>query len=131
MKSVMSHSFSQIPKADIPRSSFDRSCGHKTTLDAGLLVPIFVDEALPGDTFNADFAAFGRLVTSLHPFMDNLYADTHFFSVSLRLIWDNWERFNGAQDNSFDTTDYLVPEMTAFFWRSPDRLSGRLFWHSY
>jgi len=112
MKSVMTHSFSQVPKADIPRSQFDRSCGHKTTFDAGYLVPIYVDEALPGDTFNAKMAAFGRLATPLHPFMDNLYADTHFFSVPLRLVWENWERFNGAQDNPGDTTDYLVPEMS-------------------
>ncbi|AXL14652.1 major capsid protein [Microviridae sp.] len=113
MKSVMKHNFSQIPKADIPRSSFDRSCGHKTTLDSGLLVPIFVDEALPGDTFNAKLTAFGRLATPLHPFMDNLYADTHFFAVPMRLVWDNWEKFNGAQDNPSDSTDYIIPEMTS------------------
>jgi len=113
MKSVMSHSFSRVPKADIPRSSFDRSCGHKTTLDAGLLVPIYCDEALPGDTFNAKLTAFGRLATPLHPYMDNLYADTHFFAVPLRLLWDNWERFNGAQDNPSDSTDFLIPEMSA------------------
>lgn len=113
MKSVMSHSFSQVPRADIPRSSFDRSCGHKTTFDAGNLVPIFVDEALPGDTFNAKLTAFARLATPLHPFMDNLFIDTHFFSVPLRLLWENWERFNGAQDNPADSTDYLIPTMKA------------------
>ena len=112
MKSVMSHNFSQVPKADIPRASFNRSCGHKTTFDAGLLVPIFIDEALPGDTFNAKLTAFGRLATPLHPFMDNLYADTHFFAVPNRLLWDNWERFNGAQDNPADTTDYIIPTIT-------------------
>jgi len=113
MKSVMKHSFSQVPKADIPRSSFDRSCGHKTTLDAGLLVPIYCDEALPGDTFNAKLTAFGRLATPLHPFMDNLYADTHFFAVPIRLLWDNWEKFNGAQDNPADSTDFIIPELPA------------------
>jgi len=113
MKSVMNHSFSRVPRADIPRSSFDRSCGHKTTLDAGYLVPIYCDEALPGDTFNAKLTAFGRLATPLHPYMDNLYVDTHFFGVPLRLLWDNWERFNGAQDNPADSTDFLVPEMSA------------------
>ncbi len=89
MKSVMTHSFSQVPRADIPRSSFDRSCGHKTTFDAGLLIPIYVDEALPGDTFNAQLTAFARLATPLHPYMDNLFIDTHFFFVPNRLIWDN------------------------------------------
>lgn len=113
MKSVMKHTFSQVPRADIPRSSFDRSHGHKTTFDAGLLIPIYVDEALPGDTFNARLAAFGRLATPLHPFMDNLFLDTQFFAVPIRLIWDNWERFNGAQDDPGDSTDFLVPTVSA------------------
>jgi len=113
MKSVMKHNFSQVPRADIPRSSFDRSCGHKTTFDAGYIVPIFIDEVLPGDTFNAKLHAFGRLATPLHPFMDNLFIDTHFFFVPNRLLWDNWERFNGAQDNPGDSTDFLIPQMTS------------------
>lgn len=113
MKSVMKHDFSRAPRADIPRSSFDRSFGHKTTFDAGYLVPILVDEVLPGDTFNTKMFGFGRLATPLHPFMDNLHMDTHFFAVPIRLIWDNWERFNGAQDNPGDSTDYLVPTMTS------------------
>jgi hypothetical protein len=113
MKSVMKHQFSRVPRADIPRSSFDRSCGHKTTIDAGILYPIFMDEALPGDTFNAKLTAFGRLATPIHPFMDNLYCDTHFFAVPMRLLWDNWEKFNGAQDSPGDSTDFLVPTMSA------------------
>ncbi|AXL14676.1 major capsid protein [Microviridae sp.] len=113
MKSVMSHNFSQVPRANIPRSSFDRSCGHKTTFNAGKLIPIYCDEALPGDTFNARLHLFGRLATPIHPFMDNLFIDTHFFAVPNRLLWDNWEKFNGAQDNPGDSTDYLVPQLTA------------------
>ncbi|AXL15030.1 major capsid protein [Microviridae sp.] len=113
MKSVMNSRFSQVPKAEIPRSSFDRTHGHKTTLDGGFLVPIYVDEALPGDTFNAKLTAFGRLATPLHPFMDNLFADTHFFAVPKRLLWDNWQKFNGEQDNPSDSTDFLVPQMSA------------------
>ncbi|AXL14667.1 major capsid protein [Microviridae sp.] len=111
MKSVMKHNFSKVPSADIPRSSFDRSCGHKTTLDAGYLVPIYCDEVLPGDTFNAKLTAFGRLATPIHPYMDNLYVDTHFFAVPIRLLWENWERFNGAQDAPGDSTDFLIPEV--------------------
>lgn len=111
--SVMSHSFSQVPAAEIPRSSFDRSCGYKTTLNAGYLVPIFCEEALPGDTFNLDMTAFGRLATPLHPFMDNLFLDTFFFAVPNRLVWDNWEKFNGAQVDPGDSTDYLIPTMTS------------------
>lgn len=113
MRSVMSHSFSQVPRAEIPRSQFNRSCGTKTTFDVGHLVPIFIDEALPGDTFNLRMTAFSRLATPLHPFMDNLFLDTFFFAVPYRLVWDNWEKFNGAQDNPGDSTDYLVPTMTS------------------
>ena len=113
MKSVMSHSFSRVPQADIPRSVFDRSHGFKTTFDAGYLIPIFVDEALPGDTFNMSMSLFARLSTPIVPFMDNLFMDTFFFAVPMRLVWDNWERFNGAQTDPDDSTDYLVPQITS------------------
>lgn len=113
LPSTMQHNFAQVPRVEIPRSKFDRSHGLKTTFDAGYLVPIYVDEALPGDTFALQLNAFARLATPLHPFMDNLYLDTFFFAVPIRLIWDNWERFNGAQDNPDDSTDYLVPTMRA------------------
>ena len=111
--SVMNHDFSRVPSATIPRSSFNRSCGLKTTFDSGYLVPIFVDEALPGDTFNLRMTSFARLATPLHPFMDNLFMDTFFFAVPIRLIWSNWQRFNGEQDNPSDSTSYLVPTMTS------------------
>jgi hypothetical protein len=111
LPSVMKHSFSKVPQANIPRSSFNRSHGLKTTFDAGYLVPIFVDEALPGDTFNCNAAAFGRLATPIHPVMDNMYIDTFFFAVPNRLLWDNWEKFNGAQDNPTDSTDYVMPTL--------------------
>ena len=111
--SVMSHAFARVPRADIPRSSFDRSCGYKTTMDAGWLVPFFVDEALPGDTFNLRSTVFGRLATPLHPIMDNMRLDTFYFAVPIRLVWDNWQKFNGEQDNPGDSTDFLVPQMVA------------------
>ncbi len=107
------HSFAQVPRADIQRSSFNRSCGLKTTFNAGLLIPIFVDEALPGDTMSMKMATFARLATPLHPVMDNIFLDTHFFSVPIRLVWDNWEKFNGAQVDPGDSTDFLVPTMDA------------------
>lgn len=113
MRSVMSHTFSQVPRAEIPRSSFDRSSGHKTTIDSGYLYPIFVDEALPGDTFSLNMSAFARLATPLHPFMDNVFMNTFFFFVPYRLIWDNWQRFMGEQDNPGDSVDYLIPQMAA------------------
>lgn len=111
--SVMKHTFSEVPRAEIPRASFDRSHGHKTTFDAGYLVPIFLDEALPGDTFKVRMTGFARMATPIFPIMDNLYMDTHFFAVPVRLVWDNWQRFNGEQDNPTDSTDFLVPQMTA------------------
>ncbi|QCQ85004.1 major capsid protein [Blackfly microvirus SF02] len=111
MPSVMSHDFSKTPKAEIPRSSFDRSHGLKTAFDAGQLIPIFIDEALPGDTFNLSMTGFGRLATPLHPFMDNIFFNTFFFAVPMRLVWDNWQKFNGEQTNPGDSTDYLIPQM--------------------
>lgn len=112
-KSVMAHSFSQVPKAEIPRSTFDRSHGYKTTFDAGYLIPIFVDEALPGDTFNVRMTGFSRLATPIYPLMDNMYMDTQFFSVPIRLVWDNWQKFNGEQKNPGDSTDFTVPQIAA------------------
>jgi len=108
---VMSHNFSQVPSAEIPRSSFDRSHGHKTTFDAGWLVPVFIDEALPGDTFNLKMTAFARLATPLHPFMDNMYLDTFFFAVPMRLLWDNWQKFNGEQIDPDDSTSFVIPQV--------------------
>ena len=111
-KSVMVHQFSQVPRASIPRSSFNRSHGLKTTFDAGLLVPIYCDEALPGDTFNLKMTAFARMATPIHPIMDNMFMETFFFAVPIRLIWDNWKKFNGEQDNPGDSTDFTVPQTT-------------------
>ena len=105
--------FSRSPQADIPRAKFDRSHGGKTTFDAGNLVPIFIDEALPGDTFNLNMTSFARLATPIHPIMDNIFLDTFFFAVPVRLVWDNWEKFNGEQNNPDDSTDYIVPTMTS------------------
>jgi len=118
------HRFSQIPSADIQRSSFDRSCGLKTTFNSGLLIPIFCDEALPGDTMNLNMTTFARLATPLHPIMDNLYMDFHFFAVPLRLVWDNFQKFMGEQTNPGDSTDFLVPTMPTS--AAPGELVGSL-----
>lgn len=107
------HKFSQIPRAEIQRSVFDRSHGVKTTFNAGNLYPIYVDEALPGDTFNLKMSAFARMSTPLKPIMDNLYLETFFFAVPNRLLWDNWEKFNGAQTNPGDSIDYTIPQEVA------------------
>lgn len=87
--------FVEVPRADIQRSTFDRSFGHKTTFDAGEIIPIYADEMLPGDTFSCQLTAFARLATPIHPTMDNAFMDTQFFSIPLRLIWDDFEEFMG------------------------------------
>lgn len=105
--------FNRVSKPEIQRSTFDRSHGYKTTLNAGKLIPIFVDEALPGDTFNISTSLFGRLSTPLKPIMDNMYMDVHYFSVPVRLLWSNWKKFNGEQLNPTDSTNFLIPTITA------------------
>ena len=115
MPSGINHTFAQVPTATIPRSTFDRSFTHKTTFDAGKLIPIFHDEALPGDTFNVNMTAFARLATPIFPIMDNLYMDMHFFAVPNRLVWENWAEFCGEQkdpDPEF-TAPATMPSLTA------------------
>lgn len=113
MKSTMKHDFSQVPKATIPRSSFNRSHGKKLTFDSGKLVPFFVDEVLPGDTMNLKTSGFARLATPIYPVMDNMTLTTHYFAVPNRLLWDNWQKMMGEQANPDDSTDYLVPQTTS------------------
>lgn len=109
--SVMAHSFAMTQRPDVPRSVIDRNSGYKTTFDAGYLIPHFVDEVLPGDTIKLNATLFARLATPIFPLMDNLRLTTFYFFVPCRLLWANWEKFMGAQDNPGDSTDYLVPVM--------------------
>lgn len=109
-KSVNVHQFAMIPKADIPRSKFDCQSTHKTTFDAGYLVPVYVDEMLPGDTFNLNMTAFARLATPLYPIMDNMIMDSFFFFVPNRLVWSHWQQFMGQQANPSDSISYTVPQ---------------------
>ena len=112
-RSVMKHQFSEVPTVDIPRSSFNRSHGVKTTFDAGYLVPILVDEVLPGDTINCRASGLVRMNTPIYPIMDNIYMDTFFFAVPLRLVWDNFVKMMGEQDNPSDSTDYVTPKQVS------------------
>nr|WNN13296.1 MAG: major capsid protein [Microviridae sp.] len=109
MKSKTQHLFSQIPSTDIQRSVFDRSHTHKTTFDAGYLVPFYLDEVLPGDSFKISATTFARLNTPIVPFMDDLYLDTFFFYVPTRLLWSHWKNFNGEQKNPGDSIDFIIP----------------------
>ena len=113
-QSASAHQFSMIPRAEIPRSKFNAQKTLKTAFDAGNLVPIFVDEVLPGDSFNCRMTAFTRLATPLFPVMDNMYLDTFFFFVPNRLVWSNWQRFMGERDPNPDSSiDYTIPTMTS------------------
>lgn len=108
-KSVDVHQFAMVPRADIPRSRFTVQTTHKTTFDAGLLVPFYVDEVLPGDTFNLNATMFARLATPLFPIMDNLYLDTFFFFVPNRILWGKWKKFMGEQANPGDSISFVMP----------------------
>lgn len=114
-----------VPEANIRRSQFNLSCGHKTTFDVSELVPIYVNEVLPGDTFNVKSTALIRIFSPLDaPIMDDLISDIHFFYVPNRIIWDNWHAFLGEHDDAgAQDTDYTVPILgDGTTLTSPDRL---------
>lgn len=105
--------FSAVPAAEIERSRFDRSHAYKTTFDAGPLVPVYLDEVLPGDTFDLKATAFARLATPLKPVMDNMYLDVHFFFVPYRLVWDEFQEFMGERKNPNDDPSLLTVPRTS------------------
>ena len=110
---VSQHRFAEIPKAEIPRSVFDRSFTTKTAFDSGYLIPVFFDEVLPGDTFDVNASFFTRLATPVVPIMDNLWLDSFFFFVPYRLVWDHWTNMHGERKNPQDSVDYICPTVTA------------------
>lgn len=113
MKQTSQHNFTSVPNVEIPRSTFNRSYGHRTTFDASYLVPVFYEgDVLPGDTFKVNLHGFARLATPTFPIMDNLQMDTFFFFVPYRLLWDNFPKFCGEQTNPGDSTSYLIPQVT-------------------
>lgn len=111
-RSVSASRFAMVPRNDVPRSAFDVSHGHKTTFDAGYLIPVYVDEVLPGDSLRLKMTAFARLATPIVPVMDNIILESFFFFVPNRLLWANWERFMGEQLTPSDTTAFLLPRAT-------------------
>lgn len=112
-KSASAHDFAMVPRADIPRSKFSMQKTLKTTFDSGYLVPIMCEEVLPGDTFNTNVTMFGRLATPIFPVMDNLHLDSFFFFVPNRLVWSNWVKFMGQQDNPADSISYSIPQQVS------------------
>lgn len=104
-------SFSQVPRADVQRSKFDRSHGYKTAFNSGYLIPFYCDDVLPGDTFNLTTSMVARLTTPILPVMDNLHIDTFFFFVPSRLVWNNFQKFFGEQENPGDSIDFTEPQI--------------------
>lgn len=118
IKSSSQHTFSVAPRADIPRSSFRRNMNYKTTMNAGYLVPVFVDEVLPGDTFNLKLTSFARILSPLKfPILDNLYLDFHFFFIPTRLVYADYEKFFGSSKGREGNWEYddshLMPNIKA------------------
>jgi hypothetical protein len=95
------------------RTKFDRSHVYKTTFDSGKLIPVFVDEVLPGDTTRMSVNYFARLATPIKPIMDNIYLDWFFFFVPNRLVWEHWQNFCFEQEDPDDSTDYVIPTVSA------------------
>lgn len=107
--------FAQVPRAEIRRARFKRDFANITTLNEGELVPLYVDEVLPGDTISCKLNGLIRMATPLYPVMDNCYLDTYAFFVPCRLLWEHWENLMGQNDSSYwaETTEYSVPQTTA------------------
>lgn len=110
---VRGHRFSDAPAMYMKRTKFDRSHVYKTTFDSGKLIPVFVDEVLPGDTTRMSVSYFARLATPIKPIMDNIYLDWFFFFVPNRLVWEHWQNFCFEQEDPDDSTDYVIPTVTA------------------
>lgn len=114
-RNVESHFALNPTRIDMSRSSFDRSASVKTSFNVGDIVPFFLEEVLPGDTFNVHSSKVVRMQTLLTPMMDNVYLDTYYFFVPNRLVWNHWKEFNGENTESawIPQTEYSVPQITA------------------
>lgn len=110
---VRGHRFSDAPAMYMKRTKFDRSHVYKTTFDSGKLIPVFVDEVLPGDTTRMSVNYFARLATPIKPIMDNIYLDWFFFFVPNRLVWEHWQNFCFEQEDPDDKIDYVIPTIPA------------------
>ena len=110
---VRGHRFSDAPAMYMRRTKFDRSHVYKTTFNAGRLIPVFVDEVLPGDTTRMSVNYFARLATPIKPIMDNIYLDWFFFFVPNRLVWEHWQNFCFEEEDPAGNTDYVIPTVTA------------------
>ena len=110
---VRGHRFSDAPAMYMKRTKFDRSHVYKTTFDSGKLIPVFIDEVLPGDTTRMSVNYFARLATPIKPIMDNIYLDWFFFFVPNRLVWEHWQSFCFEQEDPEDSIDYVIPTVAS------------------
>ena len=106
--------FNQVPRLDITRSRFKRRQDVKLTMNAGQLIPFYVDEVLPGDTFSIDQAAIIRMTTPIFPVMDNCYMDIYYFFAPCRILWEHFKRFMGENDAGpwTQTNNYYIPQVS-------------------
>lgn len=107
--------FAQNPQVGVSRSRFQRNSDNKTTFNTGDLIPIYLDEVLPGDTHEIDMATVMRMATPIFPVMDNAFCDFYFFFVPNRLLWEHWKEFMGENKETAWTpkTEYSIPQVTA------------------
>lgn len=112
-KSVMAHDFSMVPRRNIPRSIISSPNSYSTTFDAGYLIPFMCEMVFPGDTWNVRHTLFARLATPIFPFITPTFLDTFYFYIPNRLVWDNWKKFMGEQDNPGDSISYVIPKQTS------------------
>ena len=114
-RNVESHFALNPTRLDMSRSKFDRSFSLKTSFNVGDIVPFYVDEVLPGDTFDVKTSKVVRMQTLITPIMDNIYLDTYYFFVPNRLVWEHWKQFNGENTESawLPSTEYSIPQLTA------------------
>lgn len=118
-RNVESHFALNPTRLDMSRSKFDRSFSLKTSFNVGDIVPFYVDEVLPGDTFDVKTSKVVRMQTLITPIMDNIYLDTYYFFVPNRLVWEHWKQFNGENTESawVPSTEYSIPQLTGAVWR--------------
>ena len=109
------YNFAQNPQVGVSRSRFQRNSDNKTTFNTGDLIPIYLDEVLPGDTHEIDMACVMRMATPIFPVMDNAFCDFYFFFVPNRLLWEHWKEFMGENKETAWTpkTEYSIPQVTA------------------
>ena len=105
--------FNQIPEMKASRTRFNRDQTILTTFDSGKLIPFYVDEVLPGDTFNVDTAAIIRMTTPKYPVFDDAFIDFYYFYCPNRILWDDFKQFMGEVENTpwMPTKDYKVPQI--------------------